>query len=146
MTHADTHTCARAINACASKCRFLMQNVRALGSRLEQLLSLPVEVFCFNEVRASHTSIKAMSRVASSLGFASVWSRSPPPTATFSAAPGGTAMFVREPLRLVEQKPHALHKWINDARLCVWILSLTLWGLSLCYLLWLPKSHDVGGQ
>ena len=101
--------------------RLLALNVRTLGPKLEFLLSLPFDVFCFSEVRASWTGKKTMSRVASALGFSAVWSVSPPPSPTFAVSPGGTAIFAKQPLTLEQDlvRPPTLEKWFQEARVCI---------------------------
>ena len=97
----------------------LALNVRTLAPKLEALLALPFDVMCFSEVRASYNAKKAMTRMSAALGFTCVWSSSPPPSPTFSVSPGGTALFVRDPLTCSEIRPPALERWNSQARLCV---------------------------
>ena len=59
-----------------------------------------------------------MSRIANALGFSVVWSASPPPSPTFSVAPGGTAILARRPLELHELRIPSLERWRMQARLC----------------------------
>ena len=90
-----------------------------LPAKLEFLLSLPFEVFCFSEVRVPGKSVRSLARVASGLRCSVVWSSSPPPSPPFSVAPEGCAIFVRSPLVVEELRPPALEKWRNEGRLCV---------------------------
>ena len=78
----DTHDMTR---ACVL--RAIALNVRSLMAKLDMILSLPFDVFCLSEVRASWSAKRAMSRVASAAGFAAVWSNSPPPSPTFRVSP-----------------------------------------------------------
>ena len=99
--------------------RAMALNVKSLPAKLEFLLSLPFEIFCFCEVRVPGKSKRSLARVASSHRCSVVWSNSPPPSPTFSVAPGGCAIFVRSPLIMEELRPPALEKWRNEGRLCV---------------------------
>ena len=82
--------------------RAIALNVRSLMAKLDMILSLPFDVFCLSEVRASWSAKRAMTRVASAAGYAAVWSNSPPPSPTFRISPGGCAIFVRAPLSVQE--------------------------------------------
>ena len=55
--------------------RAIALNVRSLAAKLNLLLSLPFEVFCLSEVRASWSAKRAMSRVAGAASFTAVWSK-----------------------------------------------------------------------
>ena len=81
----------------------LVLNVRSLAARMQALMELPFDIMCLSEVRASHNTIRALSRVAAKNGFSVVWSRPPPPTATFSVALGGTAIIVLELLLYLQK-------------------------------------------
>ena len=115
----------------ASDIRAVALNVRSLPAKLEFLLALPFDVFCLSEVRTSWTGQRALTRLASSLGFAAIWSVAPPPSPTFAVAPGGCAFFARSPLVVEELRPPALEKWRNEARVCV-ARILDLGGNSVC--------------
>ena len=63
---------------CASDLRAVALNVKSLSAKLEFLLSLPFDVFCLSEVRMSWSGQRALSRIASTYGFAASWSVAPP--------------------------------------------------------------------
>ena len=110
-------------DACACESLLLSLNVRSLPSRLELLLSLPFHLLALTEVRASGSGIKSLSRVAARLGFDSIWSSPPPPSPTFTVSPGGCAFFARSPLSVSTFVMPALQKWVNEARLCVAMIT-----------------------
>ena len=126
--------------------RALALNVKTLSVRLAQILSLPFDVFCLSEVRVAGSSMRALARVASSLGFAVVWSAPPPPSPTFLVAPGGTAILVRQPYVVEEMRVPALERWRSEARICV--ASVTdAGGMSMCFAscYGYPISHQSRG-
>ena len=126
--------------------RAIALNVRSLAAKLDMILTLPFEVFCLSEVRASWSAKRAMSRVASAVGFSVVWSNSPPPSPTFSVSPGGCAIFARAPLSLQEIRAPALEKWVSEARLCMAKVSdarRNTWCFASCY--GYPISHQSRG-
>ena len=97
----------------------LALNARTLAPKLAMLLSLPFDVLCLSEVRASYSAKSAMSRIAASNGFTCVWSGSPPPSRTFAVSPGRAAIFARCPLALQEIRPPNLEKCNLRGRVCV---------------------------
>ena len=92
-----------------------------LPKKLNLLLSLPFECFVLSEVRVPSSSVRSLSlsRVASSLGFSSVFSPSPPPSPSFACSPGGTAIFARHEFALHEECVPSLRRWRALGRIVV---------------------------
>ena len=99
-------------------------NVKTLAKRFDVLAGLPFPLLFLSEVRVSATGQRALARRALRLGITSVWSSPPPPSPTFSVAPGGTAILARSPLVAKEQPIPILQRWVSAARLSVARVSL----------------------
>ena len=97
----------------------LVLNVTSLPKKFRHMLSVPCQVFALSEVRTPRPTIVSISRQANFLGFSAIWSCPPPPSATCSVSPGGTALFVKRPLTVQEQRVPALGRWRLRGRVCV---------------------------
>ena len=94
-------------------------NVKTLAKRFDLLVGLPFPLLLLSEVRASATGLRSLARRAMRLGITSVWSSPPPPSPTFSVAPGGTVVLAKSPFVAKEQPVPALQGWVSAARLCI---------------------------
>ena len=90
----------------------------SLPRKADAVFSLPFHIFALSEVRVSHSGIHSLTRLAASHSLEAVWSSPPPPSPTFSVAPGGTAVFVRKPLKVRSLTIPALERWRLRARMC----------------------------
>ena len=91
-------------------------NVRSLPSKLSALLAWPCSLFLLTEVRVDGPKQRSLGRVLAGKGCSCVWGVQPPPSPTFSVAPGGVAIIAKSPWSVRPYPLPILDKWRKRSR------------------------------
>ena len=120
--------------------------VRSLAKRLTTILTWPFHVYALAEVRVSSPMQRSLGRRAASEGVSSVWGPPSPPTPSCSMAPGGVAVFAREPWTVKPEPVAALEKWRLRSRLVVTrVCGPSKWNFILICLYGFADGHPEKG-
>ena len=116
--------------------------MRTLSPRFSLVLGWGFSVVVVSEARVGRAAMRSLARMGRSLGYDCVFGEPPPPSPTFSVAPGGVAMCVRLPLTIRKLHPPELSVWESQGRVLVCEVISADWSAIVIGVYGFPLSHD----